>query len=137
MNENLVCNCCYNTGNLVKKCEFEHHQICNNCNKEYTLRFRRRNCMFCNPHEEKYTSYNSVRSSRRLSDNDLYFILFCNIFLTIAMFAFIFLIFTIIIKITVTLKDLILSEDFLNIYYINYCSNIDNNNFDELLYCNL
>ena len=137
MNENSICNCCYNIGTLVKKCEFEHHQICNNCNKEYTLRFRRRNCMFCDPHEEKHTSYNSIRSSRTLSDSDLYFILLCNIFLTIAMFAFLFLILTIIIKMGVTFKDIILDDDFLEIYYINYCNNIENNDLEELLYCNL
>lgn len=50
----------------------------------------------CDPHKKKHTLNNSVRS--RLSDNDLYFILFCNVFLTIALFTFIFLMLTFIIK---------------------------------------
>lgn len=137
MNEHSICNCCYNTAKLIKKCDFEHHQICNNCNKEYSLRFRRRNCMFCDPHEKKHTSYSNTRSSRRLSDNDLCFILFCNVFLTIAVIIFIFLILTLIIKMGDSLKDIIKSDDFLNIYFINYCNSIESNDFDELLYCNL
>ena len=134
---NSICNCCYNTAKLVKKCNFEHHQICNNCSKEYSLRFRRNNCMFCDPHGRDNTSFNSSR----LYNNNLYFILLCNVFLAIAMLAFIFLILTLIAKMGENLKDIIINDDYLNIYFINYCNSIksndfESNNLDEIVYCN-
>ena len=136
MNEKSICNCCYNTDNLIKKCKFEHHQICNNCSNKYILRFGRKNCMFCDPYEEKHISYNNTRSIRRLSDNEIYFILFCNLFLTIALFAFIFLMLTFIIKIVGIFNDILSNGDFFKIYYIGYCINIESDHLYELLYCN-
>lgn len=142
MNNNSICNCCYNTANLVKKCDFDHHQICNDCSKEYSLRFRRRNCMFCDPHGINHTSFNSSR----LSNNELYCILLCNVFLTFALFAFIFLILILMAKMGESLKDIVINDDFLNIYFKNYCNSIqsndfesidfESNNFEELIYCN-
>jgi len=128
MNENSICNCCYNKNDLIKKCNFEHHQICTDCNKEYTLRFRRRNCMFCDPHEEKYKINMGGIYNTRLSDNELYFILFCNIFLTIVIITLLFFLTIFIVNILTSLKDVIL----LNIY-----NNLNNIKLNELFECNL
>jgi len=143
MSENSICNCCYNKCNLIKKCDYEHHQVCTCCIKEYSLRFGRKNCMYCDPQEERKdlqcSPVRPVYYDRRMSNNNLYFILFCNIFLSITMIGILFLILTLIVNISLTLKDVITSHNFLDIYYTNHCNimEMQNMNFDQSIYCNL
>lgn len=143
MNENSNCNCCYDKGNLIKKCDYEHHQICYNCNKEYSLRFGRRNCMFCDPHEERKNLRHSiirpVYHNRRMSNNELYFILFGNIFFTILIMGILILIINFVVNISLTMIHIISTHDLLDIYYMNHCNFMEmrNMNIDETIYCNL
>jgi hypothetical protein len=98
--------------------------------------------MFCDPHGRDHISFNSSG----LSNNDLYCILLCNVFLAIAMLAFIFLILMLITKMGESLKDIIINDDYLNTYFINYCNSIKSNDFEsddfksdileEQFYCN-
>jgi hypothetical protein len=83
--------------------------------------------MFCDPHEEKYKINMGGIYNTRLSDNELYFILFCNIFLTIVMITLLFFLTTFIVNILSSLKDVIL----LNIY-----NNLNNIKLNELFECN-
>ena len=55
------------------------------------------------------------------------------------MIGILFLILTLIANISLTLKDVITSHNFLDIYYTNHCNimEMQNMNFNQSIYCNL
>ncbi len=128
MSNTSFCNCCYsNNLNIIKKCNFEHHIICNDSDKQYYNKFKKINCMFCNPFEDK------VKVRSRLSDREIKIILLVNIILCIVMMGIMFcLIYSFVYLIGKF-------DSFFKLYYHSECNilKMQNMNDKELLYCNL
>jgi len=109
MSSSSCCGCCYNdTTNLIKKCNFIDHNICNFCNEAYESKLYKSDCMFCNPFELviKQDGSNIVRPVywNRPLGNTYTIIILCGNLIIILL---IMLIFYIIINIVSSILDLL------------------------------
>lgn len=96
MNKNSFCICCYNKNtSFVNKCHFNDHKICKQCHKEYTSKFNKFGCMFCNPFEQK----------KKLHIHNVNLILCANIFICILIIYMFYILILIISSFILTIKQ--------------------------------